>query len=109
MLKNVNDPKELQRFLLSLLSTSGTMAGLSLALAGIVNLKIANTKVQTLADDMFFLSALGFIFVCYLVFFTLRQVRSGRVRYWANVIDIVFLSSLTLLLVAGFMSVYVVV
>jgi hypothetical protein len=52
MLKNINDPKDLQRLLLSLLSTSGTLAGLSMALVGIVNLKVANTKVETLADDM---------------------------------------------------------
>jgi hypothetical protein len=36
MLKNVSDPKIILQMLLSLLSTSGTMAGISLALVGIV-------------------------------------------------------------------------
>jgi len=106
MLKNFNDPKDLQQLLLSLLSTSGTLAGLSMTLVAIVNLKAANTKIETLADDMFLCSSLGFSIVCYLVFFTLRRVEFERVRYWTNVIDVVFLFSLTLLVAAGFMAVY---
>ena len=46
MLKKVKDIRDLPHFLFSLLSTSGTLAGLSLALVGIVNLKIANTKIE---------------------------------------------------------------
>lgn len=106
MLKNVNDPKDIQQLLLSLLPTSGTLAGLSLALVSIVNLKVANSKVETLADDMFLFSSLGFVVACYLIFFTLRRLQSKRVRYWINLIDIVFLFSLTLLVMAGFVVVY---
>lgn len=106
MLKNVKDPKDLQSLLLALLSTSGTLAGISLALVGIVNLKITSTKVETLADDMFLLSSLGFLFVCYFTFFTLRRLSSKRVHYWTNVIDVVFLCSLTLLVISGFVVVY---
>ena len=106
MLKNINDPKVLQQLLHSLLSTSGTLAGLSMALVGIVNLKVANTMVETLADDMFFSSSLGFLVVCYLIFFTLRRLQSKRVQYWTNLIDVLFLFSLTLLVVAGFVVLY---
>ncbi len=106
MLKNVNDPTDLLHLLVSLLSTSGTLAGLSLALVGIVNLKVGNTKVETLADDMFLFASLGFLVVCYLIFFTLRRVQSQRIRYWTNLIDMVFLFSLTLLVTAGFVVVY---
>ena len=106
MLKKVKDHKDLPHFLFSLLSTSGTLAGLSLALVGIINLKVANTKIETIADDMVLLSSVGFFAVCYIIFFTLRQHHPENVRYWTNLIDVVFLSSMTLLVVAGFVVVY---
>lgn len=106
MLKNVNDPKDLRQILLSLLSTSGTLAGISLALVGILTIRTINTKVETMADDLFLFSSIGFVVVCYLTFFALRHVHSNRVRHWTNIIDIVFLFSLTLLLFAGFVAVY---
>jgi hypothetical protein len=106
MLKNVKDPKDLQSLLVALFSTSGTLAGLSLALVGIVNLKISNTKVESLADDMFLLSSLGFLVVCYFTFFTLRRLNSRNVLRWTNMIDVVFLCALTLLVISGFVVVY---
>jgi nitrate reductase gamma subunit len=106
MLKNVKDHKDLRSLLLALLSTSGTLAGISLALVGIVNLKVSNTRVETLADDMFLLSSLGFLVVCYLTFFTLRRHNWKSVQHWTNLIDVVFLSSLTLLVTSGFVVVY---
>jgi hypothetical protein len=106
MLKNVNDPNDLQRLLIAMFSTSGTLAGLSLALVGIVNLKISNTKVESMADDMFLLSSLGFLVVCYFTFFTLRRLNSRRVLYWTNIIDAMFLASLTVLVFAGSIVVY---
>ncbi|HET7065181.1 MAG TPA: hypothetical protein VFI49_12975 [Rudaea sp.] len=68
MLKSTNDPDTLMDMLLALLSTSGTMAGISLALVGIVNLRIASTKVASIADDVFLFAALGFLAVCYMTF-----------------------------------------
>jgi hypothetical protein len=106
MLKKVKDHKDLPHFLFSILSTSGTLAGLSLALVGIVNLKVANTKIETIADDMFLFSSVGFFAVCYIIFFTLRQHQAEKVLYWTKLIDVVFLSSITLLVVAGFVVVY---
>jgi hypothetical protein len=106
MLKKVKDHKDLPHFLFSILSTSGTLAGLSLALVGIVNLKVANTKIETIADDMFLFSSVGFFAVCYIIFFTLRQHQAEKVLYWTKLIDVVFLSSMTLLVLAGFVVVY---
>lgn len=106
MLKNVNDAIELRQALLAILSTSGTLAGLSMTLVGLINLKVTNTQVETIADDMFLLTSLGFLVVCYLIFFTLRRVHSERVRYWTYAIDITFLLSLTLLVVSGFVVLY---
>jgi len=106
MLKNIKNHNDLPQLLVSLLSTSGTLSGISLALVGIVNLRIAHTKTETIADDMFLFSSLGFLIVCYLIFFTLRQTKSDRIKYWTKAIDIVFLLSMTFLVVAGFVVVY---
>jgi len=106
MLKNVRDPKILLQMLLSLLSTSGTMAGISLALVGIVNLRITSTKIASTADDIFLFASLGFVAVCFLTFFALRHIDSPKLGRWTDVIDMVFLLSLTLLVVAGFATVY---
>ncbi|NJD30993.1 MAG: hypothetical protein FIB04_03830 [Gammaproteobacteria bacterium] len=106
MLKNVNNPGHLRELLLAILSTSGTMAGLSMALVGIINLRAANTRTETVADDLFLFSSVGFLVVCYLVFFALRRLDSPHIRYWAAAIDVMFLVSLTLLVVSGFVVLY---
>ncbi len=109
MLKHIDDRNELRQTLLSLLSTSGTLAGISLALVGIVNLKIKiiNTSIESMADDLFLFASLGFVVVCYLTFFALRRLHTNRQAHrWINIIDVAFLCSLTLLLFAGFATVY---
>lgn len=106
MLKNIDDPKILLDMLLSLLTTSGTLAGISLALVGIVNFRITSSNVESVADDIFLFASLGFVLVCYMTFFAIRHMQSPRFRVWTDVIDFTFLSALTLLLVAGFVTVY---
>jgi hypothetical protein len=106
MLKNISNPTDIRHTLLSLLSTSGTLAGISLALVGIVNFKVHNTNVKTMADALFLFAAMGFVAVCYFIFFALRHTHSKYLRHWNNIIDILFLASLTLTLLAGFAVVY---
>lgn len=109
MLKNVEDPKELRQILLSLLSTSGTLAGISLALVSIINIKASNTNVESIADDIFLFSSLSFLVVCYLIFFAMRSLHTERLQYWVSVIDMIYLFALTLLVLAGFVVVYALV
>jgi hypothetical protein len=106
MLKNIKDPKDIREILLSLLSTSGTLAGISLALVGIVNYKIVSSKMESLADDLFLFASLGFVIICSCIFFALRHLHSEKVRLWTSIIDVLFLASLLLLVVAGFAIVY---
>jgi hypothetical protein len=106
MLKAVQRAEDLRPALLALLPTAGTLAGISVGLVGIVDLKVSNTRVETLADEVFLFSSLGFVLVCYLIFFTLRHLDSPRIRFWNGAIDMVFLLSLTLLLLGGFVTVY---
>ncbi len=107
MLRNVEDPRDARELLLSLLPTSGTLAGISLALVGIVNLKVSSTKIETIADDLFLSASLGFVVVCYLIFFAVRHLHTERLQYWTSLIDILFLVSLTVLMASGFVVVYV--
>ena len=106
MLRDISNPRELRQVLLAVLSTSGTLAGISMALVGIVNLRVIDTKTETLADDMFLFSSVGFLVVCYLVFFTMRRLESKALRNWTTAIDVLFLSSMTLLVLAGFVVLY---
>ena len=106
MLKNTSDPEILLRVLLSMLSTSGTMASISLALVGIVNLRITSTHVASAADDIFLFASLGFVVVCYMTFFAIRHIQSPKLARWTGVMEFAFVSSLTLLISAGFVTVY---
>lgn len=106
MLKHVSDPSEIRQLLIAILSTSGTLAGLSMALLGIVDLRVVSSNTETIADDMFLLSAVGFLTVCYLIYFTLRNLHSKSLKRWTMAIDILFLSSMTILVMSGFIVLY---
>jgi hypothetical protein len=106
LLKDITDPKELRPVLLSVLSTSGTLAGLSLALVGLVNLKISHTQIGSLADDMFLMGAMGFVTVSCFTFFALRHINSPKVKTWTKIIDTGFICSLVTLVLAGIVTVY---
>jgi len=106
MLKDTNDITDTREILLAILSNSGTLAGISLALVGIMNLKPIDTKLSTITDDLYIFSALGFVIVCYLVFFAMRLLHTKRITLLSRMIDTLFLGSLTMLVVAGFLTVY---
>ncbi len=105
MLKNIHEAKEAREVMLSLLPTSGTLAGISIGLMSVANLKASGT-FETIVDDLFLASGIGFLSVCYLIFFAMRRVHSERILGWATLIDVVFLSSLTLEVVSGFLLLY---
>ena len=105
MLKNLRDPKEAREAMLSLLSTAGTLAGIGIALIGIINTSGGGTTA-TIADDILLLSALGFLVVCYLIFFAVRNVSGTNTWRMLAAIDVVFLGSMTLMVLAGFIVVY---
>lgn len=106
MLRHITDAKETRDVLIALLGASSALAGISMALVGMINLRTDPTFADTLADDMCLLSGLGFVVVCYFAFFAIRPAGAGALNAWAKVIDIVFLASLTLLVAAGVLLVY---
>ena len=105
MLSNFNEPKEAREIMLSLLPTSGTLAGLSIGLMSVANMK-AGGAIGSFADDLFLFSGIGFLAVCYQIFFALRRVSAGRLPFWVQIIDFTFLASLTLVVVSGFLVIY---
>lgn len=105
MLKNFKHPIESSKALLSLLPTSGTLAGISIGLVGLIH-TAPGAGSKTIVDDLDAFAALGFLIVCYLVFFALRHQESKVGHTLVVVIDIIFLFALTLLVFSGFITVY---
>lgn len=105
MLKNLKDPKTAVDALLSLLPTSGTLAGIAVGLGGLINSGLMG-DVATLADDMLLVSALGFLLTCYLIFFAVRHIDRPYANLMVQAIDALFLFALTLVVLSGFVAVY---
>lgn len=105
MLKNLRDPREAREAMLSLLPTSGTLAGIAVGLVGVMA-AARGTTPSTIADDILLLSALGFLIVCYLIFFAIRTLGAAPARRMMAAIDVVFLGSMTAMVLAGFVVAY---
>jgi len=105
MLKNLREPREAREAMLSLLSTSGTLAGIGIGLVGIMNAGRGG-NAATIVDDILLLSALGFLSVCYLIFFAVRIAGKATPLKMLGLIDVLFLASITLMVLAGFIVAY---
>lgn len=105
MLKNLKDARAATDALLSILPTSGTLAGIAVGLVSIVNMRPSQDVTPT-ADDILAVSALGFLLVCYLIFFAVRHIESTYAYRLVRAIDYLFLASLTLMVFTGFVVVY---
>lgn len=91
--------------MLSLLPTSGTLAGIGVGLAGLLVNRPKGASA-TLADEILLFSALGFLVVCYLIFFAIRNIESSVSKTIMQLIDALFLISLTLIVFSGFVVAY---
>ena len=105
MLKNLKDSKTAVEALLSLLPTSGTLAGIAVGLAGLINRQTL-PGVATLTDDMLLVSALGFLLTCYLIFFAVRHIDRPYANLMVQAIDALFLFALTMVVLSGFVAAY---
>jgi hypothetical protein len=81
MLSDLRAPTDAHNLLLSLLSASSTLAGLSLALTSIVSARIASLRIESPADDIDLIAACGFVIICYLAFYGLGHLSSKRSRH----------------------------
>jgi hypothetical protein len=89
---------------LSLISLAGTLAGLCITIGAL--LYGANKSSTTVVDDVLAICAAGFVGCIYLTFWALQTTKSGRALLLIKCADVLFLSALTVMTLAGFIMVY---
>ncbi|MFT4046842.1 MAG: hypothetical protein QM661_09130 [Solimonas sp.] len=89
-----------------LLSTSGSMTGVCVALLSVVQIIADSRKVQTLVDDVLAVDSLFFLVCCHLAIWALRTRHSRRAHLLSKAVDYIFLTGMTGLVIIGFMIVY---
>lgn len=90
----------------TLVSASGTLAGIGLALVGILSAKSTLTKTETIADDFFLFSSIGFLVVLAICYLAQKEKSPSRTSKTQKTAEWIFSISLVLLLIAGFVLVY---
>ena len=90
----------------TLVSASGTLAGISLALVGVLAAKNSLTKTETLADDLFLFSSIGFLIVLAICYLAQKEKSESRTAKTQRTAEWLFSLSLAMTLVAGFVLVY---
>jgi len=92
--------------LLSLLSTSGSLAGLCITVVAVMNTFDKSRANVTVVDDMLAVCAAAFLVCIYLIFWALRSPASPLAVVLIKVVDIVFLLAMTSMTVAAFLMIY---
>lgn len=90
----------------TLISISGTLAGIGLALVGILAAKNAISKTQTVADNLFLFSSFGFLVVLTMGYVARKERNGCRIQHTVQVAEWIFAISLILLLLASGVLVY---
>lgn len=90
----------------TLVSASGTLAGIALALVGVLSAKNSLTKTETMADDFFLFSSIGFLIVLAICYLAQKDRSPSRTARTQKTAEWLFSISLGLLLIAGFVIVY---
>jgi uncharacterized membrane protein SpoIIM required for sporulation len=92
--------------LTSLLSLCGTLAGLCVGIVAFIN--ASQRGAATAIDDVLAACAATFLLCIYLITFALRTRSHRRAALLARVIELLFLATLTVMTIAGFVMVYTV-
>ena len=87
-----------------LLSLSGTLAGLCIGIVAFIN--ATHRGSATAIDDVLATCAATFLLCIYLIIFALRARTHKRAVLLAQIIELLFLATLTVMTVAGFFMVY---
>ncbi|MGC3964021.1 MAG: hypothetical protein QM803_12030 [Rhodocyclaceae bacterium] len=92
--------------LLSLLSSSATLAGLCITVVALMNTFDKDKSAATVADDMLAACAVGFLLCTYAIFWALRARSRHTAIVLTKVVDGVFLVSLSVMTLAAFVMAY---
>ncbi len=105
-MKNSDDSPIRRDELTSLLSLCGTLAGLCIGIVAFIN--TAHRGAATAIDDVLATCAATFLLCIYLITFALRTRSHKRAALLTEIIELLFLATLTVMTVAGFFMVYTV-
>jgi hypothetical protein len=92
--------------LLSLLSTSGNLAGLCITVVALMNTFSKGRADLTIVDDVLAVCAAAFLLCIYIIFWALRTKAPDRFDVLVKVVDAVFFSSMALMTIVAFIIVY---
>ncbi len=92
--------------LLSLLSISGSLAGLCVTVVAFMNTFDKTRAEVSVVDDVFAFCAAGFLLCIYVIFWALRSHKTTLSAILLKVVDGVFLLTLTSMTIAGFAMIY---
>ncbi len=92
--------------LLSVLSTSGTLAGLCITVVALMNTFDKTQASVSIVDDMFGICAVAFLLCIYLIFWALRSHVAKTSVVLIKAVEGVFLLAMTLMTVAAFLMIY---
>lgn len=90
----------------TLISISGTIAGIALALVGILSSKSAITRIETLADDVFLFASIGHLLVVVIGYIAQRNSEKSYDRKLILLAEKIFSVSLIAVVVGAFIMVY---
>ena len=90
----------------TLISISGTIAGIALALVGILSSKSAITRIETLADDVFLFASIGHLLVVVIGYIAQRDSEKSYDKKLILLAEKIFSVSLIAVVVGAFIMVY---
>lgn len=108
MSESTEQGRWLRAELMSLLSVSGTLAGLCVTGVALFHTVGRGSIPETLADDALSLAAFLFLLCTYVIFVALRTKRVQWARALERAVDILLLVALTAMVIAGFIMTYTV-
>ena len=90
----------------TLVSISGTLASIGLALVAILVSKASIDHVEMIADDLFLFSSLGFLFVVVLGYLAQKQQGTSRSARLLTAAEWIFSASLATIVIGAVAMVY---
>lgn len=91
----------------TLITISGTLASIGLALVGILAARSSLGHTETIADDLFLFASLGFLIVLAMGYMVQKKPSGLHAKKLVLVAEWIFAISLFLIVVGAFMLVYV--
>lgn len=95
--------------LLTLLSVSAAMVGVSLTAIGLVGILKATLKIEIIVDDLLAVAALMFVAVSFLCFLGIRTRIRKKWKRFSITVDVLFCLGLLVLVAASLLLTWVVI